>query len=279
MRLGLIDFLNSLPLNLPLERGSVPVPGGVTLVRGPPSFLNREVIEGRLDVSPVSSVFFARHADRFRLLPSLSINSEGFVDSVTLFSARSPSTLDGARVCVTRKSATSDVLLRIVLQERYGCTPRTVKGDARPAGVGAAYDACLLIGDEALACRAERPDLLATDLGEEWARLTGLPMVFAVWVARRDVTETSAREVAAVHGAILAARAWSGRHPDAVIDEAVRRSGLPRARMEAYFRGLSYDLGPRKIAGLRRFLEAAARIGELPAVPAIEEAMLEVPAW
>ena len=48
-----------------------------------------------------------------------------------------------------------------------------------------------LIGDRAILASISSPELVRMDLGEEWTRVTGLPMVFGVFVARRD----SPREV------------------------------------------------------------------------------------
>ena len=50
-------------------------------------------------------------------------------------------------------------------------------------------DAAVVIGDVALRATlfdARRLGLSVLDLGEAWRELTGLPMVFALWAARRD---------------------------------------------------------------------------------------------
>ena len=44
-------------------------------------------------------------------------------------------------------------------------------------------DAALLIGDRALDEANRFPELVKLDLGSEWKRITGLPMVFAVFAA------------------------------------------------------------------------------------------------
>src|SRR5205823_11810353 len=55
-------------------------------VQGVPTALNRQLISGELDIAPISSIEYARHADRLRMLPRLCVSSEGAVDSIQLVS-------------------------------------------------------------------------------------------------------------------------------------------------------------------------------------------------
>src|SRR5438094_9119305 len=135
-------------------------------ITGVPTELNRRLIAGELDTAPISSIEYARHADRLRLLPRLCVASEGAVDSIQLVS-RKP--LEQVRaVAVTPESATSVVLTKVLLPE------------AEHVPLGAEADAALLIGDAALKSAFEDPTP-HHDLGRLWLERTGLPMVFAVW--------------------------------------------------------------------------------------------------
>src|SRR5438105_14991177 len=102
-------------------------------VPGVPTELNRLLVEGALDLAPISSIEYARHAERVRVLPRLCVSSEGAVDSIQLVS-RSP--LERIRsVAVTPESATSVVLTRVLLPE------------AEHVPLGEEAEAKLLIGD------------------------------------------------------------------------------------------------------------------------------------
>ncbi|HEX2022362.1 MAG TPA: menaquinone biosynthesis protein [Candidatus Thermoplasmatota archaeon] len=290
VRVGWIDYLNSLPVYHGLDTGAVPLPPGVTLEKATPTALNAKLLAGDLDVSPVSSVHYARHAEDLVLLPDLSINSTGFVHSVCLFFRNGVESLRGGRVCVTGESATSDVLLRILLEKRLGVDARRVKGPQRPGGssgppsggepdleeIGHAYEGVLLIGDGAMKASLAYPQLGRLDLGDEWTRWTGTPMVFAVWAARRDFARRDPQGLAAAHRALLAGKAWGRANRAAIVDHARRQLFLSRAYMERYFRDLNYDLDAPKLAGLRRYCELARDLGEIPRVPDL--APLEVPA-
>ena len=58
----------------------------VVQVAGVPTDLNRALLAGELDLAPISSIEYARHAERLRILPRLCVSSEGAVDSIQLVS-------------------------------------------------------------------------------------------------------------------------------------------------------------------------------------------------
>lgn len=266
VRLGYIDFLNSLPVYYGLESDAVKLPPGVALVRSVPSQLNAKLLAGEIDVSAVSSIEYARHADKLVLLPDLSINSAGFVHSVNLVFRNGVHSLDGGTIRMSAESATSHVLLKILLAKRFGIQAELTIGDADPEMIGTEYDGVLLIGDSAMKASLAYPNLGRIDLGDEWTRWTGNPMVFAVWAARRDLAPEKLR---AVHEALLASKAWGRANRGAIIEHARRKVYLSRAYMERYFRDLNYDLDAPKLAGLRRFYEEAQALGEIARVPTL----------
>jgi chorismate dehydratase len=100
------------------------------------------------------------------------------------------------------------------------------------------------------------------DLGEEWCRWTGLPFVFAVWAARRDVPESTLRRVEP----LLSAARDSGRANFASIAAAEATSHrLTVAQCLGYLRdNLHYDLGIRERMALARFHDLAAALSLAP---------------
>src|SRR5882672_5609005 len=79
LRLGRIGYVNMAPVFYRLD-------ADVEEVVGVPTELNRQLVAGELDVAPISSIEYARNADRLRLLPRLCVSSEGAVDSIQLVS-------------------------------------------------------------------------------------------------------------------------------------------------------------------------------------------------
>ena len=77
---------------------------GLEQVSGVPTTLNRMLMAGEIDVAPISSIEYARHADTLRLLPRLCVSTEGAVDSIQLIT-RKP--LEQVRsVAITPENAT-----------------------------------------------------------------------------------------------------------------------------------------------------------------------------
>jgi len=228
-------------------------------VQGVPTELNRRLLAGELDLAPISSIEYARNADRLRLLPRLCVGSEGAVDSIQLVS-RKP--LEQVRsVAVTPESATSVVLTKVLLPE----------ADQVPLGEEA--DATLLIGDAALKSAFEDPTP-HYDLGRLWLERTGLPMVFAVWACPEPVATGLGELEEELVRSVLVARA----EPEQLAHEASARYGYPAGFLARYFEKLRYRFGPRERAGLMTFLELARDAGELDEVPELRFVREAVPA-
>src|SRR4051794_39457060 len=158
IRLGRIAYANMAPVFFRVD-------AEFEEVVGVPTELNRLILAGDLDTAPISSIEYARHADKLRLLPRLCVSSEGAVDSIQLVSSLP---LDRIRtIAVTPESATSVVLTKVLLP------------DAQHVPFGEEADGTLLIGDSALKSAFEDPTP-HHDLGRLWLERTGLPMVFAV---------------------------------------------------------------------------------------------------
>jgi len=241
IRLGRISYVNMAPVFFRLEHE-------VQEVTGVPTELNRMVVAGELDVAPISSVEYARHADQLRLLPRLCVSSEGAVDSIQLVT-RAP--LARVRtVAVTPESATSVVLTKVLLPH------------AEHVPLGEEAEARLLIGDAALRSAFEDPTP-HYDLGRLWLERTGLPMVFAVWAAPEPVVPGLAELQDSLVASVRMARA----EPELLAREASAAYGYPAGFLARYFEKLRYSFGPRERAGLYTFLEMARDVGELDHVP------------
>jgi chorismate dehydratase len=241
IRLGRISYVNMAPVFYRLE-------AGVEEIQGVPTDLNRRLLAGEIDVAPISSIEYARHAGSLRLLPRLCVGSEGAVDSIQLV-ARVP--LERVqRVAVTPESATSVVLVKVLLP------------DAEHVPLGEEADATLLIGDAALRSAFEDP-APHHDLGRLWLDRTGLPMVFAVWAT----TDPPPAGIGELEDALVASVRAARAEPEQLAREASERYGYPPGFLARYFEKLRYRFGPRERAGLYTFFELARDVGELDEVP------------
>lgn len=263
LRVGRISALNMYPVYHHLERAHLP---GVAFTDGLPATLNAGVVGGDLDVSAMSSIEYARNADRLQLMPAGCIACEGAVDSIRLLS---PVPLEMVtRVAVTPHSASSVTLLRVLLGP--GVPFRVMGSDLEAPAALASGEAVLLIADAALLAHRDGIAPYSIDLGEEWQRRTGLPMVFAVWAVRTGAAESRAPEVAALSAAIADAPEAFAADPAAVVHAAAGRFPFDEQYIAGYLARLRYAFGPSERAGLARFLDLARAAGELHDVPALE---------
>src|SRR5436190_12419112 len=106
IRLGRIAYANMAPVFFRVD-------AEYEEIAGVPTELNRRLVAGELDIPPISSIEYARHADTLRLLPRLCVSSEGAVDSIQLVTRMSLGRVRS--VAVTPESATSVVLTKVLL--------------------------------------------------------------------------------------------------------------------------------------------------------------------
>lgn len=271
VRLGYIEYLNCLPVYYGIEQGIIDLP--VAIKKGPPAQLNQLFLQGALDITPISSIEYARHAADTVILPDLSISADGRVTSVLLFSKVPLSELDGRPVALTSHSATSVVLTKIILQERYGVKPAYYPAHPDAYSMLAEADACLIIGDNALLAAYDPhlkevfPTLQIVDLGAAFKELTGQIMCFALWVIRREFAERNPDGVKLVARLFRASQDYAMEHMPELVEEALRRRNLPRAAVEDHFRQIRHHFTAPYKKGLQTYFELAHKIGEIPAVP------------
>ncbi len=270
IRVGRIPYINCYPVYGAIDRGLIRL--DAELVDGVPTALNALMASGELDVSVVSAIEYARDSRRYLLLPDLAISCDGPVRSVMLFSKRPANELSARRVLVSRSSMTSVALLELLFENVWRAHPKFLPTDAEISDVaqfGAEdHDARLVIGDAALLLESKSrivgqvPEYpYAYDLGEVWKQWTGLPFVFAVWVAQRTVAVEAAL---AAHAALIKSRDWGIANVSELARQAAEATGVPVAACEEYLAGLDYGLSYPHLAGLTEFYRRLVERGSVP---------------
>jgi chorismate dehydratase len=276
VRIGAVNYLNSKPLVCGLEA----LAPDVRLSFDLPSRLADSLAAGRLDVALIPTVEFFR-APSYRVVSDACVACRGPVLSVKLHFRVPPSEVRS--VALDEGSRTSSALTQILLAELHGVHPRL---ESLPIGCGleaSNADSVLLIGDRAIAdarCQVSSvrcqnadighstPDTLSVrsefaqvwDLGEVWSRWTGLPFVFAMWIARPEV---QAVEVAPL---LNAARDDGLRQLSRIAKREADLLGISQELAVGYLRdNLHFKLGPKERAGLRLFYQLCVKHGLAPA--------------
>ncbi len=233
-----MPYLNSEPFYWELVRDDIELEYLV------PSAISRAVEQGELDAAPLPLVDYFRLQDRFAQLGQFCIATMEKARSVLLYSKRPIQNLDGATVGVTGETSTSRRLLEVLLTHRFKVKPASYVTLREP------NDAFLLIGDEALRRRYGVPSYpYRYDLGEEWYRWTQMPFVFALWVARRDM---SARQVTYLENVLYSCVDEGLEHMYVIgqMRQDVRMS--PREIVE-YYQGFRYWAGVSEMKAIERF--------------------------
>ena len=256
MRIGAVADLNTRPLVFGIEQGLGA--GRVELSYDVPAGLARGMRSGAWDVALLPVIELAR-PDELEIVPGLGITTRGPSRSVLLVSKKP---LDKVRsVGLDPESRTSNALVQVLCCDVWGIAPRFMPGRVGLDDALLESDAAVRIGDKAL---FEPVDdrYHVHDLGGVWTEATGLPFVFAVWAARAGIVDRdlyrmlheSRRAGSKVIDSIAENYTWNG-------------TSRPELAREYLRKNIHFRLGTPELQALRRFLEAAARIGLIDRVP------------
>ena len=254
LRIGAVSYLNTKPLIHGL-RERLGQFGKLSL--NLPSRLADDLRSGSLDVALIPSIEFLRGMDRgYRVVSNAAIACRGPVWSVRLLSRVPISQI--RRLALDEGSRTSAAMVQILLNESYGLRPETVplRMEQEPESIDA--DAILLIGDRAMHPPAGVYSEI-WDLGERWCEKTGLPFVFALWVARKDIGDTSD-----LRDALEASRDDGLLQLDEIARREAGPHGLTVPDLHRYLsHNLHFKLGPRELDGLELYRLKAQKLGLL----------------
>jgi chorismate dehydratase len=241
LRIGSVPYLNAKPLVDWFHSPECDVE--VELTYAVPSQLARMLRENALDVANVS-IFEGLQNPDLVLIPDISISAYGAVKSVRLF-ARVP--MEQIRsVALDTSSLTSTALTRILLKETFGLSPCYEHHPPQLNAMLAACDAGLIIGD--LKLFDLLPGTTVYDLGQGWYDLTGLPFVYAGWLARADCASEA---MAAI---LHRAKSWGTARLEALAAKWATEMALLPDRCHDYLLNvMNYDLSPEQMEGLRAF--------------------------
>lgn len=260
--------MNCFPLYYGLIKSNAPQ--GVDLIKGTPTELNNLLINGSLDISPISSIEYARNYQSLVLFPDFTVSSDGEVKSILLLSRFPIEELSGKKVALTNTSATSQILLKIILSRGYGVKPEYFTCPPDLNKMFADADAALLIGDIALTYYIGVKDFYLYDLGVEWKRLTGKKMVYAVWAVNRTFAGTHNELSEYIFEIFKKSMAYSQEHLSEIAEYAAKFESFSPSFLKEYFKSLRFDFGKDYQEGLLYFYQLAVEIGALKTVPELE---------
>jgi len=149
-----------------------------------PSQLATGLASGAIDIGLIPVIEYFQHPE-YQIVSNAAIACRGPVWSVRLFFRCEPSQVK--TLALDEGSRTSIALSKVLFQQRYGFVPDSISLKMSDDPIDSPADAVLVIGD-----RAMHPELFRRgfksdwDLGQAWFEDTGMPFVFAMWVARNS---------------------------------------------------------------------------------------------
>ncbi|NVB41797.1 dehypoxanthine futalosine cyclase [Pseudenhygromyxa sp. WMMC2535] len=187
LRACVVTFLNARPLyhtlvdpkHMPRHADGTPM---FSVEEALPADCAKALAAGECDLALAPVGAYVEHPE-WEVVPGIGIGCRGPVETVVCCANAPIETVE--TIYLDAASRSSALLLRLLLHER-GLDPELVRVEhGRGEGLARASEgkaAALIIGDAAFGMRDRFSHVW--DLGGEWFRATGLPMVFAFWVAR-----------------------------------------------------------------------------------------------
>lgn len=259
INLGKIAFANCDFPYYAIEHGKLRA-DDIEVIEGHPVELAKKLQSEDLDISPISSIMYAKNDDLL-ILPELSITSNDFTRSVLICGNGECeiSDFEGKTLCIPETTASSAALIKIIFRLR-GLNVKTKHCSGTDIGKMLQQgDAALLIGDSAI--HAIGKYRIIADLGNEWKKLTGKKMVYALWVTRRDFADRYPEKVQYVHNILIQSKDFAYQNINSIASHISRQKNIDRDFMRDYLHTLNYDFDRETVESLELFFKLARECG------------------
>jgi len=232
------------------------------ILEGPPNTINQLLRSGRLDLAIASSIEYLRNPNSYWILRGVGLGAQGRVGSVLLMSQLSMEQWNQGPIECPRESETSVALLQILLSNYWG-----IRASFGEEGGKRNPVARLRIGDRALEEASSGRWKFVLDLGEAWSRWTGLPFVFAIWLARKEALEKKAYLLTEAQTVLTEAAKRAPERLELSAEKAAKKMESSRVDFMEYFRNLDYSLGDAHWKGFLRFASELLAQGAISRIP------------
>ena len=238
IRVGAVSYLNTKPLLYGIRRSALLQQ--IELTENYPSLIAQQLIDGTIDVGLVPVVVIPKLKEHF-IISDYCIGAVNEVASVCLFSDVPLEQIE--KILLDYQSRTSVALIKILLKNYWKMHPilEDAKENFRLSIRGTT--AGMIIGDSAFEQRLQSKYIY--DLSLAWKAYSGLPFVFAAWVANKQLPDHFIE-------AFNDANAIGLRH----LDDVTATLESPYYDLKKYYtQNISYNLDEEKRRGMQRFLK------------------------
>ena len=236
IRVGAVSYLNTKPLVFEFERGAMCKE--MDLLFDYPANIAAMLLADEIDLGLIPVAVIPKLYESY-ILSDFCIGASSAVASVCLFSDVPLSEI--THILMDYQSRTSAALLRILVKHHWKIDPQFVdtKNGYQESIIGTT--AGLVIGDRALKQRLH--STYTYDLAIAWREMTGLPFVFAAWVANKPLPVSFITNFNAYTGNGL------NHLPEIVLANPFKEYDL----MKYYSKNIDYKLDDKKKEALEVF--------------------------
>ncbi len=184
IRISAVSYLNTIPFIYGLKQSELI--DNIDLRLDYPSVCADKLINNEVDLALVPVVVIPTLADAAHIISDYCIGANGAVDTVCLYSDVPVNKIE--KITLDYQSKTSVALLKILLEEYWKLSPRLIDSEVGFEQEISGKNAALVIGDRAFDLNKKHQYIY--DLSAIWNKMTGLPFVFAVWVANKNLSNS-----------------------------------------------------------------------------------------
>ena len=194
LRITVVSYLNSVPFVYGIRRAGSLLP--CELVLAPPSQCARAMDNGQTDIALVTVAEIPKLKVPVKIIGDYCLGTSEGAHTVALLSNSEIEDIE--TIYLDPESCTSNTLTEILCREYWGINPKfEMRKEHSQIDTTSEKVGFVLIGDRVFDFESKFKHCL--DLSVEWRKMTGLPFVFAAWVARTEVSE---KEIEALNSAL-----------------------------------------------------------------------------
>lgn len=237
IRVGAVSYLNTKPLVYGFEKGLMQ--DEIELIFDYPAKLATMLLNDEIDVGLIPVAVLPKLKEHY-IISDYCIGASQPVASVCLFSDVPLNEIK--EILVDYQSRTSAALLKYLVKEYWKINANLVDTSNDYQQNIKGTTAGLVIGDRAL--RQRHRSKYIYDLAEAWQQMTGLPFVFAAWIANKKLPEHFMNSFNKTTGIGL-------QH----IDEIVPAIDFKEYDMHQYYTAnIDYHIDDKKMEAIKLFL-------------------------
>ena len=180
IRISAVSYTNTKPFLYGIQHTAII--NQIDLSLDIPADCAQKLIDDKVDIGliPVAAALNLRE---WHIVSDYCIGATGAVNSVFIFS--NCDIREAKTVQLDPESRTSNNLARVLLKNFWKVEPQLITDAADYSQSTDSHTAFVQIGDRTFGKKAQFK--FVYDLAEEWQKLTGLPFVFAAWIANKPI--------------------------------------------------------------------------------------------